>query len=262
MPVCSLCALSFPNWIIIDGVRKNLSSRKYCLDCSPFGRGNRRRLQVKLGTGKKECKECKAVFPVEEFPVRDRKYRYATCAACTLKRFRDYSKNRHRERKEKAVQLSGGSCQVCNRSGPLCIFDFHHKTQKDATISRLWGRRWEAIESELRKCLLLCVNCHREIHYEPKALTATAQSYRLKQQALVGYKGGACQVCGYRACVAALDFHHIDGTTKRFKIADRITSSLETLKAEVDKCVLLCAVCHRLEHAKSVPRESNPEPTG
>lgn len=62
--------------------------------------------------------------------------------------------------------------------------------------------------------------------------------------------GGKCQQCGYAKCQAALQFHHIDPTTKKFCIgwgAER--RSWQLLREEVAKCRLLCSNCHiELEH--------------
>lgn len=46
------------------------------------------------------------------------------------------------------------------------------------------------------------------------------------------------------------DFHHIDPSTKINHIAEMVNSSysLDTLKAEIKKCILLCANCHRVLH--------------
>lgn len=44
MPVCKNCDKEFPNWTTIEGRRKNLSTRKYCLQCSPWGEHNTRKL--------------------------------------------------------------------------------------------------------------------------------------------------------------------------------------------------------------------------
>lgn len=66
----------------------------------------------------------------------------------------------------------------------------------------------------------------------------------------VEYLGGKCQNCGYNACIASMDFHHIDPNTKERKIANSITCSWNTLKQELDKCRLLCANCHREFHWK------------
>ena len=68
------------------------------------------------------------------------------------------------------------------------------------------------------------------------------------KELLVEYKGGKCEFCGYNKCVEALEFHHIDETTKEFAISGS-TKSLEKQKKEADKCYMLCANCHREVHA-------------
>lgn len=70
---------------------------------------------------------------------------------------------------------------------------------------------------------------------------------RVKQE-LVKYKGGKCQKCGYDKCNEALEFHHLDPSKKDFTISGQ-HKSIELLKKEVDKCVLLCCRCHREVHA-------------
>lgn len=66
---------------------------------------------------------------------------------------------------------------------------------------------------------------------------------QMKQRA-VEYKGGSCKICGYNKCFRALEFHHLDPSKKEIKISDNTLRSWEVVKAELDKCVLLCACCH------------------
>lgn len=67
----------------------------------------------------------------------------------------------------------------------------------------------------------------------------------------VNYKGGNCNECGYSRSIAALEFHHRDPAEKDFAIGGKgLTRSFESLKVELDKCDLLCANCHREEHAR------------
>lgn len=69
----------------------------------------------------------------------------------------------------------------------------------------------------------------------------TRHRRRLKAQ-LVAESGGRCLICGYDLCPAALEFHHLDPSTKRLSISGRgLTLSLESLRAEASKCVLLCS---------------------
>lgn len=66
----------------------------------------------------------------------------------------------------------------------------------------------------------------------------------------VKYKGGHCQVCGYGKCTQALEFHHLDPTKKDFGIsASGYTRSWTRVRKELDKCLVLCANCHRELHA-------------
>jgi hypothetical protein len=65
---------------------------------------------------------------------------------------------------------------------------------------------------------------------------------------LIEYKGGACQICGYKKYAGSLHFHHINPSMKKFTLG-HVTLSLDTLQSEVDKCVLLCANCHSEVHA-------------
>lgn len=66
----------------------------------------------------------------------------------------------------------------------------------------------------------------------------------------VAYKGGKCQVCGYNKCVGALEFHHINSEEKDFGVSAKgYTRSWDKVREEIDKCVLVCANCHREIHA-------------
>lgn len=81
-----------------------------------------------------------------------------------------------------------------------------------------------------------------------KAYMVQAVSKRRKRvkEMVVAYKGGACTLCGYHRYFGALELHHKNGREKSFAIGDKgYTRSWEKVKAEADKCVLLCANCHR-----------------
>jgi hypothetical protein len=68
---------------------------------------------------------------------------------------------------------------------------------------------------------------------------------RVKEMA-VEHKGGRCEICGYSKCLAALELHHRDPSQKSFSLGDRgYTRSWEKIFLEIQKCVLLCANCHR-----------------
>ncbi len=68
-----------------------------------------------------------------------------------------------------------------------------------------------------------------------------------RKKELVEYKGGNCQCCGYNKSMNALQFHHINPDEKDFTIGGR-NYSIDKMKLEVDKCVLLCSNCHTEIH--------------
>lgn len=55
-----------------------------------------------------------------------------------------------------------------------------------------------------------------------------------------------CADCGYNAHAAVLDFDHRDPSTKVMTIASNTIRSLAVLKAEIEKCDVVCANCHRI----------------
>jgi hypothetical protein len=65
----------------------------------------------------------------------------------------------------------------------------------------------------------------------------------------------ACELCGenHPAC---LEFHHIDPKTKEFELGNAKTRlTMKAIKAEIAKCRVLCANCHRKEHHNQREKE-------
>ena len=56
--------------------------------------------------------------------------------------------------------------------------------------------------------------------------------------------GYRCCRCGYNKNSAALHFHHMDHTQKKFSISNGARRGVTAIKREVNKCQLLCANCH------------------
>ena len=77
-----------------------------------------------------------------------------------------YQKQHRRKIKQKAIELFGSVCLDCKQSYPLSVYDFHHldPETKDVSIKTLYNSTWDKLEIELKKCVLLCANCHRIRH--------------------------------------------------------------------------------------------------
>lgn len=76
---------------------------------------------------------------------------------------------RWRQRTKQAlVDYKGGSCVRCGYSRCLAALEFHHTdpNEKDFTISGSLVANIEKMKIEVDKCILVCSNCHREIHQE------------------------------------------------------------------------------------------------
>lgn len=65
------------------------------------------------------------------------------------------------------IDHKGGKCQFCGYSRYIGALDFHHVDSKkknfELSMDELY-RSWDLIIKEIDKCLLVCSNCHREIH--------------------------------------------------------------------------------------------------
>ena len=97
-----------------------------------------------------------------------------------------------------------------------------------------------------------CKKCNDKIAYQ--------RQKEIKQKA-VDYKGGKCCVCGYNRYAGALEFHHLDAQTKDYNISDLKSYSMNKIKSELDKCILVCRNCHAEIHGKVVLREGFEPPT-
>jgi len=105
-------------------------------------------------------KEC-SVHGETEYRLRsDGRYR---CGQCNT----DAVIRRRHKIKEQAVEYKGGKCEVCGYNKYVGALQFHHldPNEKDFHISqRGHSRSWERVRTELDKCIMVCANCHAEIH--------------------------------------------------------------------------------------------------
>ena len=166
MKTCEHCSQNIPPYITLDGKRKNLCNRKYCLECSPFGKHNTKKLKTQDSAGY-ICKKCNQSLPIESFGLYKRKENntlrvYSYCKKCDSERIKALQK----EIKKQAVDYKGSKCEICGYDKCLTSLHFHHTDpkEKDFSISKLRKLDIVLLKKELDKCILLCSNCHGEIH--------------------------------------------------------------------------------------------------
>ena len=169
MNTCRKCQNVFPNFLIIDGIRRNLQRRRFCLDCSPFGQHNTKsNLLIPKNQESKICNSCLLEFSLtkENFyfqKMNGKLLPYGNCKSCHNK----FCSDKQKDTKSWAIQIKGGRCECCGYSKCPDALEFHHTNpkEKEFNLNKMRSKNRETILSELQKCQLLCANCHRELHY-------------------------------------------------------------------------------------------------
>ena len=148
MKICTVCNDQFSTKsIVIDGKMRNLQNRTKCLNCLPFGSSNYNKksaIEVRSAAAEKAKKyyhNYKLINGID--PIADRRY----------------------ERKKQIIDALGGKCQLCGYSKAQRNLVFHHVFDKEhEASSRFFQYAIERIITEIKKCVLVCHNCHGEIH--------------------------------------------------------------------------------------------------
>lgn len=232
MRACQSCGVDFPLRLEVEGKVRTLSRRRFCLGCSPFSGHN----TSKVPPGS---------------PLRGE-------VAILRRRRRNASgylrqKERRQQVKGQLIAERGGRCVDCGYAKVVAALEFHHRDArtKDFAIGGAGVSR-ERLWAEAAKCDLVCANCHRARHAATRGAGGgpVVQARRRTKQRAVELLGGRCEGCGSAVPVAAFEFHHRDAGTKEFAIsADGVPRRWALIVAELGKCVLLCANCHREVHA-------------
>lgn len=169
--LCPRCGKEVPRFAEVGGKRRNLQHRKHCLECSPFGEHNTRQLAPL--TTKILClwHLCPNAISGGRFCSFGCKNKY-------------HVQKRRDDLKAMAVAYKGGCCAECGYSKCMGSLTFHHREPeaKEFNLTATHTRSWTRIKVELDKCVLLCANCHGEVHakwrQEQVALRLAARNLR------------------------------------------------------------------------------------
>lgn len=129
----------------------------------------------------KKCPKCNIEKELIDFNRKGKDKIQSWCRMCDNEYHRlHYEKNKQYYYEKSKTQRDknknyvnsvkiGHSCERCNESDIACL-DFHHLNDKDETISELVnkGSSLAAIKKEIEKCIILCSNCHRKLHFYNK----------------------------------------------------------------------------------------------
>lgn len=149
---CRKCGEHIPNWTKIEGKNRSLCNRKFCLKCSSY-RGHNTKADDPDRPSKKKAP-------------------YSCWSDQAKQKNKENIYKRGWRRKQKLVDLSGGSCKRCGYNKNIKVLTFHHidPSQKSfgLSVNNLWSKKWEIILEEFKKCDMYCQNCHMEIEDEIK----------------------------------------------------------------------------------------------
>jgi transposase len=136
----------------------------WCKKYNLFTNGRPNRLYVRQELpDRKICFTCKKEKNNSEFYKRTANQLQTNCKECKKK----LQNEKYRIFKKEMVDYKGGECQCCGYNNCFHALDFHHinpKTKSFAIANTTKRKITQEVAEELDKCILVCSNCHREIH--------------------------------------------------------------------------------------------------
>lgn len=138
---------------------------------------------------------------------------------------------------------SGRPCLDCMETYPPYIMEFDHvRGVKRYNIGRMTNHKRERVLEEIAKCDLVCCVCHR-IRTHTRRVPSEIPKLVAFRCWISSLKAAACVDCGRNRPSVAMDFDHLQD--KVIQITDMWSWSRPKVEAEIAKCDLVCANCHR-----------------
>lgn len=152
--------------------------------------------------------------------------------------------------RELVCGLKSAPCADCNSSFPPKAMDFDHvRGNKIANVSILVkdSARATAVLDEIAKCDLVCANCHRMRTFNRRP-AGPPHPNPVVADAVNKLKNNPCVDCGGSFHTQVMDFDHVSGekTANVSGLVRRLRATLAVVLAEIAKCELVCANCHRV----------------
>jgi hypothetical protein len=219
------------------------------------------------GVGTSTCSRCKVEKPLKDFSVS----RHGPCGFCRLC-MKEYHKEHYKKNRDKyRARLAKNRvaiyeiartnlddlkrstpCTDCNTRYHPYLMEFDHvRGQKRANVVRMIqnGATWAVLLEEIKKCDLVCCNCHALRTYSrlpPRIFRRNDEiRTRIRMREL---KSKPCMDCSTLYQPEQMQWDHRPGEIKLFRLARAASAHIkwEKVEAEIKKCDLVCGNCHAL----------------
>lgn len=237
-----------------------LGTQQFCI-CEKCGR--RYLHEYWRGHTRRFCNSCRTNKTIDRHELKRRLVDYCggSCILCGYGRCLQALDFHHFDPDKKRFRVAGSHTRGWQRllseikTCALLCSNCHIELEATSRSGRSGPRLQPPLEVSSEQ-LTMCGVCGRRYVYDRKkghtrkrcnscgASRQTPEKRHALKKEMIGWAGGSCRMCGYRRSPHSLTFHHVDPATKRFNLAGSHSRSLEALRAEVAKCVLLCANCH------------------
>jgi len=155
MPTCKNCGNDFPIKVVIDGKDYTLTSRKFCLECSPINSHNNRSYIIKLKENESFCARCLKIKNKSEFYTRkDSGKSFSYCMECQ----KEIKVLKLQEKLERIVEERGNCCLDCGNTFPIVVYAFC-KGGKEYQLNKAKNMSYEKLRNDLAEYIMLCLNC-------------------------------------------------------------------------------------------------------
>ena len=192
------------------------------------------------------CKHCNNVI---------NRWRIDNTLFCSRKCHADYNMEQLKLKKNICYEFleqckkEAGQCAECDETN-IRLFEFAHYDRSFKTIDMSHCKDLDKIKEELLVGRWLCINCHRtetlnEVPRDKNPVKIRNREYVNDVKLAIG----CCKLCNIKVTETTthhFEFDHVDQSTKSNEIAQLMNRNINIIKAEIEKCRLLCCKCHRL----------------
>jgi hypothetical protein len=266
---CKKCNSALQKSNFINDLSLCINCRKKCkINSKKYYNKEKEKLIKKINEVEKEginsiCIQCREIKKLDQFTHLQTDEKVKMCLDCR-KSWSEYMKPRRDDILQKYIEMKLESkCEICGFDDYRAI-EFDHIDREDKKFVLHHAPSVEKLIEERAKVRPLCVLCHTRVNkennwYSTKNPEEHSKNYNrilpLKKRNKeyvnnIKKEIGGCQECGWfdETLLEGLDFDHINREDKTNNVSFLVCHgrAIETIQKEIDKCRLLCKICHKI----------------